>query len=158
MSACRHNRKMDGHCASISGSGRGSSNMSAYRPLKRAQRRGVRHATERSDVLHRRDQEGGPRAGEQVWTRQRKARPAGFLFPTTMRWIASLPSEFRPMAIGEAFPRIANALASRWSSPDAFTNYLDDLLTDRRGGRLGFPTDVLAELHALSGYYSVAHP
>jgi hypothetical protein len=89
---------------------------------------------------------------EQDWARRRKAKPAEFLLPTTMRWMATLPPEFQPRAIGKAFPRIANALAALWTRPDAFTSYLDDLLIDSRGARQGFPIDVLAELHALSGY------
>ena len=118
--------------------------MSVYRPLKRSPR---------SDK-----QQGVPRAPEQNWTGRRKAKPAEFLFPTTMRWMATLPSEFQPTAIGEAFPRIANALAALWIRPDAFMSYLDDLLIDKRGGRQGFPIDALAELHALSGYYAVSRP
>jgi hypothetical protein len=69
--------------------------------------------------------------------------------------MATLPPEFQPRAIGKAFPRIANALAALWTRPDAFTSYLDDLLIDNRGARQGFPIDVLAELHALSGYGAV---
>jgi hypothetical protein len=118
--------------------------MSVYRPLKRSPR---------SDK-----QQGVPRAPEQNWTGRRKAKPAEFLFPTTMRWMATMPSEFQPTAIGEAFPRIANALAALWTRPDAFMSYLDDLLIDKRGGRQGFPIDALAELHALSGYYAVSRP
>jgi hypothetical protein len=118
--------------------------MSVYRPLKRSPR---------SDK-----QQGVPRAPGQNWTGRRKAKPAEFLFPTTMRWTATLPSEFQPTAIGEAFPRIANALAALWTRPDAFMSYLDDLLIDKRGGRQGFPIGALAELHALSGYYAVSRP
>ena len=78
--------------------------------------------------------------------------PAEFLFPATVRWLASLPPEFPATAIGKTFPRIANMLAALWTRPDALTNYLSELLTDKRGRRQGFPITVLAELHALRAY------
>jgi len=75
-----------------------------------------------------------------------------------MRWMATLPPEFQPRAIGKAFPRIANTLAALWTRPDAFMSYVDDLLIDKRGGRQGLPLDALTELHALTGYYAVSRP
>ena len=84
--------------------------------------------------------------------------PAEFLFPTTVRWMASLPSEFQAVAIGKAYPRIANVLAALWTRPDALTSYLNELLADKRGRRQGFPIRVLGELHALRAYYATFHP
>jgi hypothetical protein len=102
-----------------------------------------------------RDKQQGVRgAPEQDWTGRRKAEPAQFLFPTTVRWMQSLPSEFQPTTLGKAFPRIANTLAALWTRPNEFMSYLNDLLIDNRGGRQGFPTDVLTELHALTDYYA----
>ena len=132
--------------------------MSIYRQVNRSPRSDVHHVAEHG-VGHQGDQhQGMARAPEQNWAGRRKAKPAEFLFPTTMRWMATLPSGFQPMAIGRAFPRIANALAALWTRPDAFTSYLNDLLTDKRGARRGFPIDALAELHALRGYYAVSRP
>ena len=40
-------------------------------------------------------------------------------------------------------------LAWLWADDASFTDYLSDLLVDRRGGRKGFPIEVLADLHKL---------
>jgi hypothetical protein len=132
--------------------------MSIYRPLNRSPLSDVHHVAEHSGGSLGDKQRGVPRAPEEDWIRRRKAKPAEFLFPTTTRWMATLSPEFQPTAIGKAFPRIANTLAALWTRPDAFTSYLDDLLSDRRGGRQGFPIEALAELHALRGYYAVSRP
>jgi hypothetical protein len=132
--------------------------MSIYRPVNRSPRSDVHHVAERGVGSQGDKQQGVPRAPEQNWTGRRKAKPAEFLFPTTMRWMVTLPSEFQPTAIGKAFPRIANTLAALWTRPEAFTSYLDDLLIDKRGARQGFPIDALAELHALRAYYAVSRP
>ena len=76
----------------------------------------------------------------------RKARPAETLLPVATRWLATLPFDCYPLALAKKFPRIANALATFWTRPDALTSYLGELLVDRRGGRKGFPLDVLDEL------------
>jgi len=113
---------------------------------------------EHSIGVHGREQQGAQRATEQSWTGRRKTQPTEFLLPATMRWMARLPSEFRPIATGRAFPRIANMLASLWGKPAEFSNYLDDLFIDKRGGRQGFPADALAELYALKAYYAISRP
>lgn len=132
--------------------------MSIYRPVNRSPRSDVHHVAEHGVGSQRDQQQGVPCAPEQNWTGRRKAKPAEFLFPTTMRWMATLPPEFQPTTIGRTFPRIANALAALWTRSDAFSSYLDDLLIDKRGARQGFPIDALAELHALRGYYAVSRP
>jgi len=88
----------------------------------------------------------------------RKARPAETLLPVATRWLAALPFDCYPIALAKKFPRIANVLATFWTRPDALTNYLTELLVDRRGGRKGFPLDVLYELHQLRAYYTTLHP
>ena len=141
--------------ARIQGLGRVSEPIRRPPESGRQMRRGEARPVNRSP---RSKQRGFPLAPEQNWTGRRKAKPAEFLFPTTMRWIATLPSEFQPTAIGKAFSRIANALAALWTRQEAFTSYLDDLLIDKRGARRGFPIDALAELHALRTYYTVSRP
>jgi len=84
--------------------------------------------------------------------------PPETLWPTTLRWMTTLPREYYPTAIGDAFPRIANALAVLWERPGVFEDYLSGLLVDTRGGRRGFPVDVLRELHALREHYAATHP
>jgi hypothetical protein len=72
--------------------------------------------------------------------------------PRTTRWIAALLLDVRPVETAKAFPRIANALALLWSTPDELTVYLDELLVDRRRGRQGFPLRVLSEFDMLREY------
>ena len=52
----------------------------------------------------------------------------------------------RPTHLADAMPRIANALADRWSDTPAAAAYVGDLLIDRRGGRKGFPPEIKSEL------------
>lgn len=75
-----------------------------------------------------------------------------------MRWMAGLPRDVQPLALGDAFPRIANMLARLWPSAVAFSEYMGELLVDRRGGRRGFPVEVLADLQRLRAYHGKLHP
>lgn len=53
-------------------------------------------------------------------------------------------------AIETRFLRIANELCRLWDSPEA-DHYIDSLLLDDRGDRMGFPIEVLDELMFLAG-------
>lgn len=53
-------------------------------------------------------------------------------------------------ALCELYPRIANRIALCWPDQVLTERLLDQLLTDRRGGRKGFPALVYAELVALA--------
>lgn len=53
-------------------------------------------------------------------------------------------------AIERRFPRIARELMARWKGGEIDT-YLDSLLIDDRGDRMGFPEDVLEEIMFLAG-------
>lgn len=61
-----------------------------------------------------------------------------------------VPTEKARSAIEVRFPHIARALSTLWQT-DQIGLYLDSLLIDTRGGRQGFPADVLDELMFLSG-------
>ena len=89
---------------------------------------------------------------------RRKANPCEELLTTTARWYASLPTVVQPEVLRARFPRIANGLAAGWHDRDTTTRYFDDLLTDGRGGRTGFPADVLEELHRLKTFYEALNP
>ena len=89
---------------------------------------------------------------------QRKANPCEELLTTTARWYASLPLSVQPEVLRAHFPRIANGLAAAWHDRDITRRYFDDLLTDRRGGRRGFPAKVLDELHTLKIFYEALNP
>ncbi|MEW6693699.1 hypothetical protein Tther_01705 [Tepidimonas thermarum] len=71
------------------------------------------------------------------------------LHPDTDAWLRALPGVDYPEALVARFPRIANALAAARDDPDALRQRFDELLHDHRGGRRGFPFDVLMELLAL---------
>jgi hypothetical protein len=87
------------------------------------------------------------------WIARRKAAPLETLLQPTRRWTESLPEAIRPGMLLERFPRLANLVAASWKEPLSFRACLDDLLTDRRGGRQGLPLDVRDELEHLRRYY-----
>lgn len=55
-------------------------------------------------------------------------------------------------AIEKRFPRIANEISTLWGGKN-IVNYIDRLLLDDRGDRMGFPIDVLDELMFLAGIH-----
>lgn len=74
------------------------------------------------------------------------------LTATAHVWLRALPPRRRPMVLCLRFPRVANRLAWVWSDAELSAQTFDDLLTDRRGGRKGFPPQVLAELKRLRDF------
>jgi hypothetical protein len=95
--------------------------------------------------------------GQVDWVGRRKAQPANLVLPSTRRWMNSLPLECRPQALPIRFPRIANLLAANWDNPSDCTAYISSLLHDQRGGRKGFPAEVLQDIHDLRVYYARLH-
>jgi hypothetical protein len=67
--------------------------------------------------------------------------------------LASLPRTAYPFALASKYPRIVNLLALHWEDRLACPEYFEELLVDRRGGRQGFPTDVLLDLRNLREYW-----
>lgn len=74
-----------------------------------------------------------------------------------IRLIARLPAEKRPKALGTQFPHILNRLSLIWGSTAAET-YFESLLIDERGGRQGFPFEVLMEIDALAEFHRRTYP
>lgn len=95
---------------------------------------------------------------ERGFVKQRRLAPASEPFPATFKWLAKLPRNVQPLALFRQHPRIANLMAGAWNDPKSFRPYLDDLLTDRRGNRKGFPREILRELLALRLYYENLRP
>jgi hypothetical protein len=95
---------------------------------------------------------------ERAFARRRRLAPATDPLPTTFKWLARLPPSVQPLALFRRYPRIANLMGGTWDDPRSFRPYLDDLLTDRRGNRKGFPREILRELLALRLYYENVHP
>ena len=82
----------------------------------------------------------------------RKNQPANIALPRTKAWFESLPPKVRPSALMRQFPRIANQIAAAWDDLVQFETYMHSLLTDQRGARNGFPSDVINELGTLDMY------
>ena len=69
-------------------------------------------------------------------------------------WLATLGEADRPKELARRFPRIVNRIARLWKIPLQMDRCFDDLLTDNRGNRQGFPLSVLSELSTLKDYYN----
>ncbi len=127
--------------------------MSIYRKFKSTPRDNVNYFPTQRAAAH----ELAPRR-ESEWLARRKANPCEDVLTATARWHASLPLAVQPDVLRTCFPRIANCLAAGWHDRDTTKHYLDELLTDRRGGRKGFPAEVLEELHVLKTFYELLKP
>ena len=90
---------------------------------------------------------------EQNLTHLRKARPAEYMLPATVKWFEALPPHIRPVSLAAQYARIANLLAQHWNDEKACRAYFDELLTGRRGKRRGFPAHVRREIWALREHY-----
>jgi len=84
----------------------------------------------------------------------RKAEPANVLLPVARAWLASLPDSIRPTELARHYPRLANRFATAWNDKAGVALVFDDLLSDRRGARRGFPPAVDANLLALWRYWN----
>jgi hypothetical protein len=90
---------------------------------------------------------------DQQWARSAPSRKDVELLKETVDLLVRLPTEVKLTRLAVRFPRIANRIADSWSRPDVLKAYLNGLLIDERGGRQGFPPEIVAELFKLSRYY-----
>jgi hypothetical protein len=98
-------------------------------------------------------------SGEQSeWVGRRKAQPADVLLPATRRWLDSLPVDARPLTLAKQFARLANLIAANWNNPADCSAFIYSLLHDQRGGRRGFPREVMEDIINLRMYYARLHP
>jgi hypothetical protein len=67
--------------------------------------------------------------------------------------LASIEESATPKELAAVFPRIVNRMARLWKMPREMDRYFEDLLTDTRGNRQGFPLKILMELGTLKDYY-----
>jgi hypothetical protein len=89
---------------------------------------------------------------------QRRAPQAAEAMRTaTIQWILKLSPHVQPRHLQVKYPRIANRLATLWPEPERCEPYFEELLTDKRGGRKGFPLAVAQELASLRDYYFRLH-
>jgi len=90
---------------------------------------------------------------DEDWTPVRRSRPADYLLPMGERWLRGLPRDVLPASLVLNYPRIANLIAMQWDDRRACALYFEELLTDRRGGRRGFPQNVERDLARLRNYW-----
>src|SRR5690348_14715949 len=70
--------------------------------------------------------------------------------------VASIEESARPTELASTFPRIVNRLAKLWRAPLQVDRRFEELLTDGRGHRQGFPLGVLMGLGTLRGYFQTS--
>jgi len=87
------------------------------------------------------------------WSKVRKARPAEYLLPLTEKWFDAFPPDRAPCALASQYPRICNLIAVQWNDHRGAPELFEDLLTDRRGGRAGFPPAVRRDIIAVQEYW-----
>src|SRR5882672_6234941 len=75
------------------------------------------------------------------------------LNPEAHAWLASIDESTRPKQLAVLFPRIVNRMAKLWRTPLQMDRCFEELLTDTRGTRQGFPLGILMELSTLKDYY-----
>ncbi|EHP42707.1 hypothetical protein OR16_12760 [Cupriavidus basilensis OR16] len=92
-----------------------------------------------------------PTEGKPDWAgmRQPVSAQAESLSAAALKWLAMLPPQARPLELCRTYPRIGNQLAALWANPAALSDFLADLLIDKRGGRQGFPGGIALELSQL---------
>lgn len=66
-----------------------------------------------------------------------------------VEFLSTLEGSDYPKALVEGFPRIVNAIVELRLSRVELRTYLDNLLSDVRGGRKGFPLEILMDIQDL---------
>jgi hypothetical protein len=92
----------------------------------------------------------------EYWTKVRRKTLATdrALTGRSMKWLADLPEEVRPVVTMQRYARVINVIVDAWPSADDRDEVFENLLNDQRKGRRGFPIDVERELSALCLYSS----
>jgi hypothetical protein len=91
------------------------------------------------------------------WEGKRKQAPTETLSDETAAWMADLPESARPRQLALRYARIANRICKLWPERLKCERFLDDLMTDHRGGRKGFPLHIANELATLRDHYFRLH-
>ncbi len=74
--------------------------------------------------------------------------PEGLL-PEAESHFRQIPGLQYPQALTTQYPRIANRIYRLREDRDELRRCFDELTHDQRGGRRGFPFDVLMDIHGL---------
>ena len=73
--------------------------------------------------------------------------------PDVQQILAQLPASLSLGRSSSRYPQADEKLLKHWRNPAEFRLALDGMLMDSRGGRQGFPFDVVSEFSALREYY-----
>ena len=73
----------------------------------------------------------------------------------SMKWLAELPEDLRPVITMQRYARVINSIVDAWPDAQHRDEVFENLLNDRRRGRRGFPIDVERELSALCLFASM---
>ncbi len=84
---------------------------------------------------------------------ERLPESARQLSPDVQQILAQLPPALRLGRSCSRFPQAVEKLLKHWRNPAEFRLALDGMMMDSRGGRQGFPFDVVSEFSALREYY-----
>ena len=71
------------------------------------------------------------------------------LDPAAEQYLRNLPGLTYPQALVDRFPRIANKIVSLKNDKRQLRAYFESLTSDDRGGRQGFPFNVLMNIQDL---------
>ena len=91
------------------------------------------------------------------WQEKRSDTPNEALSDEASAWMAELPEAVRPRQLALRYARLANRIAKLWQDPAGCSRLLDELMTDQRGGRQGFPLAIASELATLHEHYYKLH-
>jgi len=72
----------------------------------------------------------------------------------THLWLRGIPTPLHPKRLCRFYPRVANRLAQTWDDAERTDQLFEELLTDRRGKRRGFPERVMMELQRLERFHA----
>ena len=77
------------------------------------------------------------------------------LSPDVQQILAQLPASVDLGRSCSRYPQAVEKLLKHWRNPAEFRLALDAMLMDSRGGRQGFPFDIVREFSALREYYDL---
>jgi hypothetical protein len=74
-----------------------------------------------------------------------------------MVWLLRGAPQYYPHKLEGHYPRILERIVEQWGTTQMRRTF-DELMIDERGGREGFPPDVISEIFNLSHYYEQLNP
>jgi len=100
-----------------------------------------------------RSRRAAPRVGRAARAPQsEQSEQSDALSSAAAAWMKGLPPRLRPLELCRTYPRVANRIALCWDELPLVEAVFSELLVDQRGGRIGFPVPVAAELLRLHAW------